>query len=190
MTCPAIQHHRRSARFRPWGFTLLEALVVLAVLGVLLSLAVPSLSNLLAKHRLQAQAEGLLASLQLARSEALLRQQPVTLCARAGEQCDTLPNWQQGWWVFVDTNHNARRDEGEALIEANEPLPQKIVFGANSTVKGYFSYGPEGRSQSANGGFMAGTWRFCLAAYSEGWQVVSNALGKPRIEKYTAQQCP
>jgi prepilin-type N-terminal cleavage/methylation domain-containing protein len=52
------------------GFTLLEALVVLAVLGVLVSLAAPTVTGLYAKHQLQAQAEGLLDSLVLARSEA------------------------------------------------------------------------------------------------------------------------
>lgn len=183
-------HRRRAAVFRSWGFTLLEALVVLAILGVLLSLAVPSVNNLYAKHRLQAQAEGLLRSLQLARSEALRRQQPVTLCARAHAQCDTEPNWQLGWWVFVDTNHNARRDEEEPLIEVYEPLPPMFFWGADSTVRAYFSYGPEGRSQSPSGAFMAGTWRFCRPASTEGWKVVSNALGQPRAEKYTAAQCP
>jgi len=181
---------RRATCFRPVGFTLLEALVVLAVLGVLLGLAVPSLTKLYAKHQLQEQAQALLRSLHLARSEALRRQQPVTVCARAGEQCDTQPNWQQGWWVFVDANHNARRDEAEVLVEAYEALPPTLVFAENSTVKGYFSYGPEGRSQGPGGSFMAGTWRFCRVNASEGWQVVSNALGKPRAEKYTVAQCP
>ncbi|PIT74880.1 prepilin-type cleavage/methylation domain-containing protein [Limnohabitans sp. G3-2] len=181
---------RSAAVCRLMGFTLIEALVVLAVLGVLLSLAVPNLSNLYAKHQLQAQAEGLLDSLMMARSEALKHQQPVTLCARAAAQCDTQPNWQQGWWVFVDTNHNARRDEGEALLEAREAFPLHMFLAANSTVKAYFSYGPDGRSQSPGGGFMAGTWRFCRSADAQGWQVVSNALGQPRVEKYPVQQCP
>lgn len=172
------------------GFTLLEALVVLAVLGVLVSLAAPTVTGMYAKHQLQAQAEGLLDSLVLARSEALRRQQPVTLCVRADAQCGSGADWQQGWWVFVDANHNARRDEGEPLIEAREPLPPGMIFGENSTVKGYFSYGPEGRSMGTSGAFMAGTWRFCRAASPEGWQVVSNALGKPRIEKYAALACP
>ena len=180
----------RAARFWAAGFTLLEALVVLAVLGVLVSLGVPTITSLHAKHQLQAQAEGLLDSLVLARSEALRRQQPVTVCARLDAQCDSGANWQQGWWVFVDTNHNARRDDGEPLMEARAPLPPQVNFGANSTVKGYFSYGPVGRSQSTGGAFMAGTWRFCSSASPEGWQVVSNALGKPRIEKYAPLQCP
>ena len=64
------------------GFTLLEALVVLALLAVLLSLTAPGLQGLRQKHQMQSQAEQLQASLLLARSEALRRQQRVTLCVR------------------------------------------------------------------------------------------------------------
>jgi type IV fimbrial biogenesis protein FimT len=173
------------------GFTLLEALVVLALLGILLSLAAPAMSRLQGGHRLQAQAEGFLDSLVLARSEALRRQQRVSLCAQAAEgTCDTNGQWQQGWLVFVDENDNGVREVQEALIEVHAALPPAVQLGVTSTVKAYFSYGPEGRSLSSNGAFMAGSWRFCQASLPKGWQVVINALGKPRIEQYTPQSCP
>jgi type IV fimbrial biogenesis protein FimT len=176
---------------RAGGFTLLEALVVLAVVGVLVALAAPSVSGMRARHQLQAQAEGLLDSLVLARSEALRRQQRVTLCPRTRENaCDATAPWQNGWLVFVDGNDNAQREPDEPLIEVHGDVPATVRMGVTSTVKGYFSYGSEGRSQSTGGAFMAGTWRFCQASAAEGWQVVSNALGKPRIEKYTPQTCP
>jgi len=172
------------------GFTLLEALVTLSILGVMLALAVPNLSNLYAKHQLQAEVEGVLGSLLLARSEAIRRQQAVTVCPVTSLGCNPQGSWSEGWLVFVDAKHNAQRDEGEALIETREPMPTKVHMGLNTTVKAYFSYGPEGRSRSTTGAFMAGTWRFCRTDLTEGWQVVSNALGKPRIEKYTVLQCP
>lgn len=173
------------------GFTLLEALVVLALLGILVGMAVPVVSSLRVKHQLQSQAEGFLDSLVLARSEALRRQQRISLCAQAsGGGCDADGLWQQGWLVFADGNDNGLLDAGEMLIEAHAALPTQMSLGVTSTVKTYFSYGPEGRSMSVNGAFMAGTWRFCQATSPLGWQVVSNALGKPRIEKYTPQKCP
>lgn len=173
------------------GFTLLEALVVLALLGILVGMAAPAMSDLRLKHQLQSQAEGFLDSLVLARTESLRRQQRISLCALAsGGGCDADGQWQQGWLVFVDGNDNGLMDSGETLIEAHAALPSGMSLGATSTVKNYFSYGPDGRSATANGGFMAGTWRFCRVSSSLGWQVVSNALGKPRIEKYTAQECP
>lgn len=173
------------------GFTLLEALVVVAILGILVSLAAPSLAGLRERHQLQAQAEGFLDSLILARSEALRRQQRVTLCARASDSaCDAAGAWQQGWLVFVDANDNAQRDADEPLIEVHAAVPAGMRLTVTNTVKAYFSYGSEGRSMSTNGAFMAGTWKFCRASTPVGWQVVSNALGKPRLEKYTPQTCP
>ncbi len=172
------------------GFTLLEALVVLALLGILVSLAAPAMSRLQAAHQLQAQAQGFLDSLVLARSEALRRQQRISLCAQAAEgTCDSNGQWQQGWLVFVDENDNGVREAQEALIEAHVALPPALHLRVTSTEKAYFSYNAEGRSAAPNGAFMAGTWRFCRPGSDEGWQVVINALGRPRLEKVSPPGC-
>ena len=172
------------------GFTLLEALVVMALLGLMVSLAAPAMSGLRQRHHLQAEAEGFFNSLVLARSEALRRQQRVSLCARASDsECDDQGRWQQGWLVFVDANDNARRDTQEPVLEIHPAVPGPMRLSGSSTLAGYFSYSAEGRSLSPNGAFMAGTWRFCRASVQEGWQVVSNALGKPRLQKYSPQDC-
>ena len=177
---------------RAAGFTLLEALVVMALLGVMVSLAAPALSALRLQHRLQAEAEGLWSSLVLARSEALRRQQRVTVCARAQGQasaCDPSGDWQQGWLVFADANGNAVRDADEALVEAHAAVPHPLRLTASITVKAYFSYSAEGRSTTPQGAYMAGSWRFCRPGAETGWQVVSNALGRPRLEKISVSDC-
>jgi type IV fimbrial biogenesis protein FimT len=195
MRQPVLVRHvlpasRTQAGWSP-GFTLLEALVVVAILGILLALATPPLASLRERHQLQAQAEGFLDSLILARSEALRRQQRVTVCVRASDSsCDPSGAWQQGWLVFADANDNAQRDPGEVLIEVHAAVPAAMRLTVTNTVKAYFSYGSEGRSMSTQGTFLAGTWKFCRASAEVGWQVVSNALGKPRLEKYTPQTCP
>ncbi len=173
------------------GFTLLEALVVVALLGILVSLAAPAMMSLQTRHQLEAQAQAFLNSLVLARSEALRRQQRISLCAQAAESsCDVNGQWQQGWLVFVDENSNGKRETQEALIEVRAALPPSVRLAVTSSVRAYFSYEAEGRSMSINGAFMAGSWRFCHTSLTQGWQVVSNALGRPRIEKYTPKSCP
>jgi type IV fimbrial biogenesis protein FimT len=178
----------------PWhsqGFTLLEALVVLLLLGILVALAAPAMSDLQGRYRLQAQAGSWLDSLVLARTEALRRQQRITLCPRAPNTsvCDNTGPWQNGWLVFADDNDNAVLDAGEALLESHDALSGGVRVRVTASAKGYFSYGAEGRSQTSTGAFMAGTWRFCRDTSTVGWQVVVNALGKPRMEATEPLDC-
>jgi type IV fimbrial biogenesis protein FimT len=190
MPPPTLEPTSPQGKVRQHGFTLLEALVAMALLGILVSLAAPAMSGLRTRQQLQGQGEAFLNSLVLARSEALRRQQRVSVCAQGLEaQCDNLGRWHQGWLVFADTNHNGKRDLGEVLIEARPAVPDAMQVGVSNTVKTYFSYNAEGRSASASGAFMAGTWRFCRPDSSAGWQVVVNALGRPRIEAYNVQLC-
>jgi len=174
------------------GFTLLEALLVLALLAVLLSLAAPSLQGLRHKHQMQSHAEQLQSSLLLARTEALRRQQRVTLCVResaaeAGPDCSTAGTWAQGWVVFVDGNDNGRREATEAVLQLQEALSGFLTLQGNATVNRYISYGPQGRSQSVTGAFQAGTLTLCGAGQAHVWRVVINAVGKPRLEKADRQ---
>lgn len=174
------------------GFTLLEALVVLALLAVLLSLAAPSLKSLRQKHQMQSAAEQLQASLQLARSEALRRQQRVTLCVResavaAGQGCASAGTWAQGWVVFVDGNDNGQREAAETVLQLQAALPGFLSLQGNATVDRYISYGPQGRSQSTSGAFQAGTLTLCATGQAHVWRVVINAVGKPRLERAERQ---
>jgi type IV fimbrial biogenesis protein FimT len=172
------------------GFSLLEVLVVMALLAVLMSLTVPDLGGIRHRHQMQSRAEHLLSSLLLARSEALHRQQRVTVCVRqdqlanpSGEVCDVAGTWSQGWVVFVDSNGNALRDGSETVLLVQTALADFMSLKGNTTVDRYVSYGPEGRSQSKSGAFQAGTLTLCALGQGHVWRVVINAVGKPRLEK-------
>jgi len=170
------------------GFTLLEVLVVLAVLAVLLSLAAPSLQGLRQKHQMQSQAEQLQASLLLARSEALRRQQRVTLCVRepsagGGPDCASSGTWAQGWVMFVDANDTGRREANETVLQLHGALPGFLTLQGNALVDRYISYGPQGRSQTTTGAFQAGTLTLCGTGHAHVWRVVINAVGKSRLER-------
>jgi type IV fimbrial biogenesis protein FimT len=82
------------------GFTVLELLVTMAIAAILLAIAVPSFRDAALSNRLNAVSSDLVASVQLARSEAIKRNVTVTLCASSnGTSCSltATPGWEQGW---------------------------------------------------------------------------------------------
>lgn len=172
------------------GFTLLEVLVVLAVLSVLLGLAVPGLTGVRARQQLQGQAEDFWNSLMLARAQALLHQQRITLCAAVQGVCDPSAGWHAGWLVFMDANRNGQREADERLLLQQGGAPAAVRISGNRTVERLIGYGADGRSESLTGAFQAGTVTVCAKGQSEGWQVVINAAGRPRLEKTDLSSCP
>ena len=75
---------RRSICLKPGanrGFTLIELMVVVAVIGVIALVAIPGMQMLTNASRLNGAASELTAALQLARSEAVRRNARVTVCS-------------------------------------------------------------------------------------------------------------
>jgi type IV fimbrial biogenesis protein FimT len=66
------------------GITLLELVMVLAVVAIVAATAVPELAGLIAARRLEGAASNLAADLQFVRSEALARNRSLRLSVRSG----------------------------------------------------------------------------------------------------------
>lgn len=107
------------------AFTLIELMVTIAVAGVLLAIAVPSFSEVVSNNRLSARANEMVSAIAFARSEAMKRGRPVSLCrstnsgsgAETGWSCATgSGGWETGWVVFEDTNSNGLADAGEPRL--------------------------------------------------------------------------
>lgn len=60
----------------PRGFTAIEMLITISILGILAALAAPSFKNLLINAQIRTAAQGLADGLQFARSEAIRLNQP------------------------------------------------------------------------------------------------------------------
>jgi type IV fimbrial biogenesis protein FimT len=82
--------------------TLIELMVTIVILAVLIGIGVPSFRNASLGARLGSVANDLLASIQLARSEAIKRNETVTLCTSTdGTTCAASQvSWEQGWVIL------------------------------------------------------------------------------------------
>jgi type IV fimbrial biogenesis protein FimT len=93
---------RSCARRRPRGFTLLELIVTLGVAAVLVTVGVPSFLSFVQNNRATTHTNDLVTALNLARSEAMQRGTPVTVCSSTnGTTCSGATDWSNGWVVLA-----------------------------------------------------------------------------------------
>lgn len=112
-----ITTRQTSERLRAQGFTLVETLVAIAVLAILASLAAPGFAEAIRRHRVESMREQMLASIALAKVEALARgQQAVMTRTTPCPQAAANTDWDCGWSVFMDLNGDSLRNAGEPVV--------------------------------------------------------------------------
>ena len=111
-------HGRRSG-----GFTLVELMIVIAIVALLLTIGVPSYRYISTSWRVSSEVNGLLGDAQYARYEAVKQGQQVILCSsNDAATCAGVANWQIGWIVCVDSNANSTCDAGEPVLRVQKPF--------------------------------------------------------------------
>lgn len=100
------------------GFTLIELVVVVTVVGILASLSIPSMRQLILTQHVRSGADELQTSLFLARSEAIKRAVDVRVVPTGGK-------WTGGWTVQLPDNSVLRRQN---------PLSSNLTSISGSTI--------------------------------------------------------
>jgi len=107
------------------GFTLIELMVVVSIMAIMASLAVPSFQQLVAAQRLRVTGYNIVSDLVLARSEAVKRGENVTLTPVSGD-------WTQGWSVNVAASALMLRGQGRIGSGVQfTTSPSSITFDRN-----------------------------------------------------------
>lgn len=110
------------------GFSLIELMVTVVVVGILSALAVPSMRTIIQNMRITSQANEFMADLNFARSEAIKRAADVTVCksadpTAASPTCLTTgTDWGAGRIIFIDSDANGQRVSTEELLRVRETL--------------------------------------------------------------------
>ncbi len=142
------------------GFTLVELMITLAVVGITLVFASPSIVTFIKNYRITTQANGLLSDLQLARNNAVTQNRPVTICASNNTTSATPTcsgtNWGLGRIVFADANGDAIVDAGDTLLRVSASLSAgNTLVAANLTTAGRVQFRPSGMPAGITGGTTA-----------------------------------
>lgn len=149
------------------GFTLIELVVAIAVAAILVTIAVPSFRTTILNNRRAAAANDFVGAVTYARSIALSRHTPVTVCrsnsvTAASPSCGGGSGWETGWIVFVDNNGSGTAgviDSGEDILRLHEAL-------TGSTLRGEAA--PASIVTFNSAGVTAQSGRFALCD-SRGW---------------------
>lgn len=156
------------------GFTLIELMITVAVLGILLAIAVPSFMDAVLGSKLSSAANSLVANAYLARGEAIKRNAVVQICT--GSSCPGSGDWEQGWIV--------QAADGTVIQRQSALAPGLKMSGAGvSTI----SFQPSGVGSTPT------TLIVCRATPSVGSQervITISATGRPSVAKTENGSCP
>jgi len=155
-----IKHHHSSLKHN--GFTIVELMISIAVLGIIIAIAMPSLTTFIVGMRVDNEISQLHRLILTARNTAISMEQNVTLCPlNSSNTCST--NWDEELSVFIDLNNNNKYESAsnEQLIKVKQAanIDDTLTYTGFSRI----TFAPTGQLSSA----LNSMFRYCPNGYAD-----------------------
>ena len=159
------------------GYSLFELVMTLALVALLTTVGLPSLSSLAADKYLVTEVNALFHAVYLARTESIARRRVVSICPSLdGQYCDPSYDWSKGWILFVNKGMKKplQRDDDEVILQ-HHWVSETSQITANR--KGFTLRATQLRATN-------GTIVFCdRAGRAESRALVISFTGRPRVTR-------
>ncbi|HJR13552.1 MAG TPA: GspH/FimT family pseudopilin [Rhodanobacteraceae bacterium] len=167
-----MAHHERAVH----GFTLTELLITLAIAGILAMIGAPAMGSLLARTRDASIESSIAGGLRNARNAAVMQNARVLVCPSLdGRRCHAGADWQHGWIIAQDTDHDDQPDAGKPVMDVQAAMPAgtRVITSAGRT---RIDFQPSGSAGGSNV-----TFTICHAREHDGKSVIVANSGRVRV---------
>lgn len=183
------------------GFTLIEVMVVIAIVAILVSLAVPSFVGLIASTSISRTVNGFISDTRYARGEGMRRGKTVTIC-RSNDPAAAVPvcsggdglavgGWMEGWVVFFDDNGNGVfNSPADTVLRAQEAatgISDFFAVAANATsavaTGNRITYDASGRAVGQQGRWLVHASGSLSADNYYTRTLCMNSVGRVRVQQ-------
>jgi type IV fimbrial biogenesis protein FimT len=159
-------------------------MIVLVLIATLLSFGTPLMQSQVAITRLHSESSRFLGAINLARSEAVMRNLPVSICPSAMAvtgipECSGI--YAEGWIVFANADRDKVVDKDtDTVLQIFEGLPEGYQLTNRSGTRdanALINYLPDGSSHSTR------TLMFCPPSPSvvQSLSIVMSIVGRARL---------
>jgi type IV fimbrial biogenesis protein FimT len=171
-----LHHHLNTSNQH--GLTLIDLLIVVAILSVTMGLTLPSLQSTLSESRAEMYMKSLSRDIMYMRTYAITQGNAVTICPLDGPKC--INDWSKNISIFVDNNLDRIKGQNERMLKLVDDPGKRDTFT-------YPRRGITFRNDGSINGFQSGTFRYCPGVidspFSKGLVVNQAGRSRYRVKK-------